>query len=98
MPGVGMRPPRRNTPSMPSVNSTRFRRSETVKMFFRLSITSPDSQYLCRSTRGGNFLGRLPAEFVRADGQRLADLATREHFDEPLRARHEPSLEQKLRR
>ena len=35
-PGVGMWWPTRYTPSSPSVNSTRLRRSETVKMFFRL--------------------------------------------------------------
>ena len=36
-PGVGMWCPMRNTPSNPSVNSTRLRSSGTAKMFFRLS-------------------------------------------------------------
>ena len=39
-PGTVMWCPTRYTASMPSVNSTRLRRSETVKMFFRLSFTT----------------------------------------------------------
>src|SRR5437870_6709744 len=58
----------------------------------------PDAHDLGRATGGRDFFGRLPAEFVRADGQRLADLAAPEHFDEPLGARHEPTLEKKCRR
>ena len=51
-----------------------------------------------RAAGGGDFFGRLPAELVRADGQRLADVAAREHLDEPVCARHEAALEQQLRR
>src|SRR5436190_9285912 len=86
----------RYTPSRPSVNSTRFRRSETVKMFFRLSIRSHDGFGVAAC--GENLFRRLPAELVRADGQRLRDVAAREHLDRPVGAVDEPALAQKLRR
>src|SRR5436305_1892120 len=94
----------RYTPSRPSVKSTRLRRSETVKRFFRLSMASPDGKHsssrdcLCRAARGQDLLRRFSAELVRAHGQRLADLAARQHLDRPIRAVNEPVLAQELRR
>src|SRR5262245_23825141 len=106
-----MRPPTRYTTSRPSVNSTRLRRSETVKMFFsesasifgyvlatlkcRPTCRPTLCQHLCRAAGRGDLLRRLAAELVRADRQLLADVAARQDLD-PARARHEPVLAQQL--
>src|SRR6266850_7697143 len=96
--------------SSPSVKSTRLRRSETEKIFFRLSASivalapgraealrsSALRQYLCRTAGGGNLLGRFSAELVRADRELLRDVAAREHLD-PARASDEPVLAQQFR-
>ena len=69
---------------MPSVNSTRLRRSETAKMFFRLSFTASCS---VAPPAAGDLLRRLAAELVRAHRQRLADLAARQHLHRGLPCR-----------
>src|SRR3989338_6595895 len=75
----------------------RVRSSETVKMFFRLSITIA-LDGLGRSAGGQNLLGRPAAELVRANGQRFADLAAREDLHPGVGARHQPALAQQVRR
>src|SRR5438445_10248848 len=95
----------RYTPSSPSVNSTRLRRSETVKMFFRLSITSlwcvsrPHASHdrLRDAARRLDFFAGLPAELVRVDGQRLADVAPRKNLHRPRRAVHQAVLAEQVR-
>src|SRR5690554_5307889 len=94
MPGVVMCAPMRYTPSMPSVNSTRLRRSETANRFFSaFSMASLPAGTPCRRPRslpgqdlrraagGGDLVGRLAAELVRLHGQLLADIAAGQHLD-----------------
>src|SRR5688572_23516933 len=89
MPGMVTWLPMRYTASMPSVNNTRFRSSGTAKIFLTLSCSirltclrpARLPQDLCRAARRGNLLGRLAAELVRPHGQRLADVAARQHLD-----------------
>src|SRR5512134_3056591 len=95
MPGVGMCPPTRYTASRPSVNNTRFLRSATAKTFLRLS-TAMLRQDLGPAARGSDLLGRLAAELVRVDRQRLADVPARQDLDLP-RAADEPALAQQVR-
>src|SRR5439155_5163727 len=54
-------------------------------------------QHLCLTAGGGDLLSRLSAEFVRADGERLRDLAPREHLHAALAA-DEPVLAEQVRR
>src|SRR4029453_9184666 len=90
---------------MPSVNSTRLRSSGTAKMFLTLSCSIKGDlgtraslpQHLCLAAGGRDLLGGLAAELVRLDGQRLADVAARQHFH-PHVALHQPALAEQLRR
>src|SRR5512138_1538612 len=66
-------------------------------MFLRLSITPYLREDFGLATRGGDLLGRLAAELVRADRERLRDVAARAHLDLPG-APDEPLLAQQLRR
>ena len=71
------------------MNSTRLRSSETAKMFFRLSIVTSLQlrDHVCRAARRRDLLRRLAAELVRAHGQRLADVAARQHLDRAVARR-----------
>src|SRR3954471_23979564 len=92
---------------MPSVNSTRLRRSETAKTFFSESASivlcsgrSADRllrQHLGRAAGGGDLLPRPAADLLRANRHRLADVSTRENLDR-ARARDQAALAQQLRR
>src|SRR5689334_3268029 len=95
IPGVGMWPPTRYTASSPSVNSTRFLRSATAKMFLRLSIPSPLREDFGFAARGRDLFGRLAAELVRTHRQRLRDVAARQHLD-LAGAADDPLLPQQL--
>src|SRR4051812_20957540 len=85
MPGTTMCPPTRYTARRPSVNSTRFLRSATAKMFFRLSSMATTLRdlrdHLDLAAGGGDRLGRFTAELVGVNGQGLRDLAAGEHLD-----------------
>src|SRR3954467_12021891 len=97
-PGIGRGFPIRETPSRPSVNRIRFRRSETAKMFLRLFSIRFFLRYGFRCSTGGRDLfRRLAAELVRADGERLGDFSPRKHL-QGLPAREEARREQALGR
>src|ERR1700730_10198841 len=86
----------RYTPSIPSVNSTRLRRSETVKMFFRLSICSRD-ELRCPACRR-DLLRRLAAEPVGAYRHCLVNLAAPQHFQQLVGAADQPVLDEQRER
>src|SRR5687767_15187516 len=106
-PGVGIQLPTRYTASIPRVNNTRLRRSATAKRFFSVSSTvasllqQSETAFLLRdslglTTRGGQLLGGLAAEFMRLHGQRLGDLAPRQHLDERRTAADDAALAQRI--
>src|ERR1700730_4031923 len=86
----------RYTPSIPSVNSTRLRRSETVKMFFRLSICSRD-ELRCPACRR-DLLRRLAAEPVGAYRHCLVNLTAPQHFQQLVGAADQPVLDEQRER
>src|SRR5690242_9753721 len=95
--------PIRYTPSSPSVNRMRFRRSETAKMFFRLSITLiPASRELqlpdyFRAAAGrGDLLRGCATELVRAHRQRLVHPSAAEHLHRRVAARDQSMVAQKV--
>ena len=93
-PGTVMWWPSRYTPSMPSVNSTRFRRSETVKMFFRLFVHSCSVAPPAAAIFSAAFPLNLCARTVSA----LPISPRASTFTGALAARHQPVLAQQLRR
>src|SRR5258706_5258381 len=66
-------------------------------MFLRLSITSYLRQDFGLTAGSGDLSGRLAAELVRPNRQRLRDLAAREHLDSAGPA-DEPALAKSFRR
>src|SRR5687768_4439298 len=112
MPGVGMLLPTRNTASIPSVNSTRLRRSVMANRFLiglsiaaynLLLVTCYFSLFTCdqhvrRAARRLNLLRRLAAELVRLHGQLLRHVAPRQDLDRLPGAVNQSGLPQQLRR
>src|SRR5690606_10209899 len=96
MPGIVMCPPIRYTPRMAKVNSSLSRSSLIAKMLRRLSM--PLRQDLGRPAGRRDLLGRLPAELVRTDSQRLGDLPTTEHLDGRPAAADDAALAQQVGR